>query len=592
MIAPPRFLALFAALFAAMTLLQPLEQRLRAQQPLDVVVLVDMQPHMRPADRLFATNMDGSPRVNRASFVARLNACLLRNVSVPENLKTVTPTSWAFANLAKRLTEQKRADLLDIEKTYATAGAPDAYKALQRVVEAELRKQAPDLRVNLSNCGGGPNGRTISNTLGYQDWEHDDVYEELVAVPRAMLPFIQDLPRYAKATAGAYSKSLLISVDSLRAPAQAIVASAQGIADLDARYLQLAASDDRAHVAALVRAAGRLPQFGGEIDYCATRDTEAAVLLGYRSLQLSLLPPALVEQINRSRSRISYGRNITFESLNDIFVAITTGKQSCQVVVGTAKQIVELRASLTTQGRTAQLAQYGVLLPVDNVRDRYARGLNQGYENFAQLSFARAIGGGGAALAQLRTFGVQSLPDYQREAAAMQASGHTPDVSVTAVLTYLQDLKDSQRGGVTVLAQRDARLLKARGEREALETARREARAAYVKQYPYEAVISCGMNQRHQSLIACFMADGLTSHIEITNGSAYALYQPWEFAKLGSETVGEGLVIPLSNVFTLDMQNVDERMVLRLVVRETATGRVVYEKAAARFGAIRYTSSP
>ena len=33
-------------------------------------------------------------------------------------------------------------------------------------------------------------------------------------------------------------------------------------------------------------------------------------------------------------------------------------------------------------------------------------------------------------------------------------------------------------------------------------------------------------------------------------------------------------------------------LVLRLVVRETASGRVVYEKAAARFGVIRYSNGP
>jgi hypothetical protein len=158
------------------------------------------------------------------------------------------------------------------------------------------------------------------------------------------------------------------------------------------------------------------------------------------------------------------------------------------------------------------------------------------------------------------------------------------------VLTYLQDLKDSQQRNVGVIVQRDARLLQLRREREQLEKSRREARAAYEKQYPYEAVISCGIEQRHQALIPCFMSDGLTSHIELTNGSAYALYQPWELAKLGSETPGEGLVIALGNTFKLDMQNVDERMVLKLTVRETATGKVVYEKAAARFGVIRYNS--
>ena len=57
---------------AAASLLLPLllscQLAAAADSPLDVVVLVDMQPNRRPADRLFTTNMDGSPRVNRAVY--------------------------------------------------------------------------------------------------------------------------------------------------------------------------------------------------------------------------------------------------------------------------------------------------------------------------------------------------------------------------------------------------------------------------------------------------------------------------------------------------------------------------------------------
>ena len=93
--------------------------------------------------------------------------------------------------------------------------------------------------------------------------------------------------------------------------------------------------------------------------------------------------------------------------------------------------------------------------------------------------------------------------------------------------------------------------------------------------------------EKEADKVSGFMADGLNSHLEITSGTAYVLYQPWEFARLGAETPGEGLVIPLRAAFELAAQNIGERMVLRARVRETATGRTVYEKGAARFGVIR-----
>jgi hypothetical protein len=566
----------------AACLLGPVAQA--AEHPLDVVLLLDMQPQQRAGDRLFVTDMSGTPRVNRQLYPARLNACLLRNVTVPSDLKNVTEESWGYAQLARRLTQGKRTDLLDIQGTYASAGAPDADKALQRLVQAWLRAQGATAGLELARCGGTP---TLPNSLGYSNYENNDLHEELVAIPRVLLPYVQDLPRYAKATAGDYSKTMLFSFDELLGPAQTLSAAKQAQVDLDSRYAQLAASDDRSQVAALVRAAGALPRSGGELDYCATAAMDAALILGYRSLGLDMLPALLNEQISDSRNRIRFAGNTAYDSVNDIFIAITSQRKPCQVVLGTAKEVVDLRAALAAQGRGAQSALYGALLPLDDARDRYARSLDQGYENYGQLAFARTIGAGTAALKQLRTYGVQSLADYNREAAAMQDSGHTAETSATAVLNFLQDRKDAQGNGRSTLAQRDARLAQLRREREQLEQARRERRAAYEQQFPYEAVLSCSTGQQHQSLLPCFMADGLNSHLEITSGTAYVLYQPWEFARLGAETPGEGLVIPLRAAFEITAQNIGERMVLRAMVRETATGRTVYEKGAARFGVIR-----
>jgi hypothetical protein len=452
------------------------------------------------------------------------------------------------------------------------------------LVQAWLRAQGATAGLELARCGGTP---TLPNSLGYSNYENNDLHEELVAIPRVLLPYVQDLPRYAKATAGDYSKTMLFSFDELLGPAQTLSAAKQAQVDLDSRYAQLAASDDRSQVAALVRAAGALPRSGGELDYCATAAMDAALILGYRSLGLDMLPALLNEQISDSRNRIRFAGNTAYDSVNDIFIAITSQRKPCQVVLGTAKEVVDLRAALAAQGRGAQSALYGALLPLDDARDRYARSLDQGYENYGQLAFARTIGAGSAALKQLRTYGVQSLADYNREAAAMQDSGHTAETSATAVLNFLQDRKDAQGNGRSTLAQRDARLAQLRREREQLEQARRERRAAYEQEFPYEAVLSCSTGQQHQSLLPCFMADGLNSHLEITSGTAYVLYQPWEFARLGAETPGEGLVIPLRAAFELTAQNIGERMVLRARVRETATGRTVYEKGAARFGVIR-----
>jgi hypothetical protein len=77
----------------------------------------------------------------------------------------------------------------------------------------------------------------------------------------------------------------------------------------------------------------------------------------------------------------------------------------------------------------------------------------------------------------------------------------------------------------------------------------------------------------------------LKSELELTNGSQYKMYQPWEVREVGRETP-EGVVIALRSNHKIKLQNVDNTLILSMKVVANATGRVVYNKSASRFGLV------
>ncbi len=77
----------------------------------------------------------------------------------------------------------------------------------------------------------------------------------------------------------------------------------------------------------------------------------------------------------------------------------------------------------------------------------------------------------------------------------------------------------------------------------------------------------------------------LKSQLEIANGSDYKMYQSWEVGQAGRET-GDGLVIALRPNFRMNIQNVHDSLILSLKIVSTASGQVVYNQSAARFGVV------
>jgi hypothetical protein len=168
----------------------------------------------------------------------------------------------------------------------------------------------------------------------------------------------------------------------------------------------------------------------------------------------------------------------------------------------------------------------------------------------------------------------------------MRAAKYSESSSVAELLAYLEDKAAAEKRGVTAAAIREERISAQRAESERRAQEEQRARAEYAREFPYTATLTCGVNDRHINIMACMSGrNSLKSELELANGSQYKMYQPWEVRQAGRETA-EGVVIPLRSNYKIRLRNVDETLILSLKVVANATGRVVYNRSASRFGSV------
>lgn len=112
-----------------------------------------------------------------------------------------------------------------------------------------------------------------------------------------------------------------------------------------------------------------------------------------------------------------------------------------------------------------------------------------------------------------------------------------------------------------------------------------QAVAQSTRDFPYYAIVSCGMYGNHINVLACFTGRHVGTELELRNGDQYGLYKVYEISQLGNET-SEGLRINLRRNFALKVQNSSDSLVLTVTILESATNKKMFQKSAAKFGVV------
>ena len=145
----------------------------------------------------------------------------------------------------------------------------------------------------------------------------------------------------------------------------------------------------------------------------------------------------------------------------------------------------------------------------------------------------------------------------------------------------LQREVEAQRAGQARRAQALGPLV---AEMQAAED--RQRRQGLSRQFPYTATLRCAGPAGVVATSTCLAGRTLRAQLELANGDATRLFAAGDLAQAGTEGP-QGLVILLRDRFTIETQNVDERLTLTLRIVETVSEQVIFERSAGRFEVLR-----
>lgn len=214
-----------------------------------------------------------------------------------------------------------------------------------------------------------------------------------------------------------------------------------------------------------------------------------------------------------------------------------------------------------------------------------------GYASKADYDFAQQFPNATPSIvSQLKSNSVTSKAQLEETVTALKNDRYVSgDPTYQDVFNYMKDKKAADAKKIPVLKQKEVRLAEEKAASEKAAAENRKRQAEHAKNYPYTATLLCSFSGQNYITQACFSGSskyGADTELEIRNGSEYKLYKPYELHQLGN-TSGSGLQIPLRNRFEIKAQNSNDTLVLNLVIKNSATGEVVYQKSAGKYGVIR-----
>lgn len=533
----------------------------------------------------FARNIDGSLRLPEArdTPVMTISDCLLRDT-------TSTSGAW-IASSADRKRRKVLEPYRDVPAYYRQRAVSDVVALVQPLVSSSLSSSLGfQGRVEFS-CDeyrleqGGVGTIVFVNKLFLVPafLAESALYELERTTPS------RQQERYDK------SRYLIIkrfTLSELQAPDRLAEAARQEARDRLAEYQQEVSADRQQRVGMVSRGrnelnptvcviAGDRQRADAEIVYA-----EEFVGRNYAAQMAKIaserrFPPQVIEALRSERRKpISIKEE---KYLNDVYIGMTS-RRSCGLFVGSPKDVMELLGALVRD--TKRDYPLGELRRETELLETYAT--QRGYGSYTEVSFARAIGVSREQLQPLLARGIRDQVTYAALLDEMLAEGYSTARDFKQLLAYLSDREAGAKRGSNAVVERDRRLAASLAASQEAEARRRLEQQAFDSEYPYEAVISCGAQQRHLSLMPCFLgaSTGLNTQLELRTPDQYGMYQATGLFKLGREIPGEGLKVSLKSPFSLRAQNADKNLLLTIRVIEKASGRVLFIKSAAQFEAI------
>ena len=323
---------------------------------------------------------------------------------------------------------------------------------------------------------------------------------------------------------------------------------------------------------------------------------DAVAAIGYRLLGDEIIPnSALLDYYNKNEITLNHNENNyyfdnTFDDISEAFSSIkpklANNEDYCNIFVDYPENLLRLKNALERDlGGQRVLGNFFDKSTTDK---QYA--INQGFDDYQQYNFANQIEANYREIKSLENYQILNLSEFNNVQDEIVNIGYSNDTSLSIVLTYLDDLNNAQQKNMDVNEYRDARVKEEQRLAQIAREEEAERQAAFAREYPYTAVLTCGMGGGdHINIVACFTGGsyGVDTELEITNGQNYQMYKPYNLRQAGSE-YSSGFEIDLRDSFTIIAQNSSEYLLLSLEIIDNSNGMKIYEDSASQFGVVSY----
>jgi hypothetical protein len=266
------------------------------------------------------------------------------------------------------------------------------------------------------------------------------------------------------------------------------------------------------------------------------------------------------------------------ETPEAMYGAIVAGK--CAIVIDSA---ANLKTYMGAIGRDGVFA-YNVGPTADRAEAQEPFAIAAGYQGWEEFQFAEAVGGKSPAeIKTLKGFGISNEAGFKEAVGRMRASAYATDEA--DLEEFLADEVEGKKSGQSAKAYRAAENRRIAAEQKEREAAAAQRLKEEAKEFPYVAVLTCGMGERHINILACFAGQGSSSvdtELKLQNGDQLAMFKAYNLSKAGRER-GDGFYIDLREHFSLVAQNSHGTLVLGLKVMDRVSGKVLYQNVGAKF---------
>lgn len=504
-------------------------------------VLVLLRKESREV-RLVST-LEGSRRISNVDDVVRrgLSVCLLKYPDAYPGLSNDAVNAAYLSELGRHLAQM-------------TGG-----------------RAVPTRAENCIADEGGPNARFESRT-------------EVLLVQRSAYPILANSsPAFAQGYEALHEIGQAAVFAAADREREAAARRQQLVAERAADLERLAQANARDKVGSITLGA---PPSGDKIPFCTLpyEGELGAAILGYGYRGLETQSAGFRSQAERARATVDTSRTFAkvYANLEALYEATQTRGAECVIYVDYPANLKRIMDALQRDRKTVVLNE---LIAVADLRDGWAK--RAGYSDYAQYQTAQEMKVNAQQLKSLADYQIRDRAGLEAVVREMQASRYSAGDAVADVLSYLKDKAEAAtRPGATALTVKTARDRAAQEAAEARAAAEQRRRQEYAREYPYIAVLTCGMGD-HINILACFSGGsrGVDTELRLTNGSEVNLYKVYNLRQAGQER-RDGFYIDLRNNFNIRAQNADGTLVLGLKIIDRATNRVLLEDKAARFGVV------